>query len=155
MIGEIRDEETAEIAVRSAITGHLVFSTLHTNDAPGAILRLGDMGVQRYLLADALVGVIAQRLVKKLCPACKKKGRTTVKEMELLGIDEPVCVGPLSRAMAACALEEGMAPESVHTFDDAAGALAAVRALLGEGDAVLVKASHSIGLEAVVEGLVK
>lgn len=92
MIGEIRDEETAEIAVRSAITGHLVFSTLHTNDAPGAIVRLEDMGVKDYLVADALVGVIAQRLVKRLCPACKKKGRTTAKEMEILGIDEPVSI---------------------------------------------------------------
>jgi len=92
MIGEIRDEETAEIAVRSAITGHLVFSTLHTNDAPGAIVRLGDMGVQNYLVADALVGVIAQRLVKRLCPACKKKGRTTTKEMEILGINEPISI---------------------------------------------------------------
>ena len=92
MIGEIRDEETAEIAVRSAITGHLVFSTLHTNDAPGAIVRLGDMGVQNYLVADALVGVIAQRLVKRLCPACKKKGRTNAKEMEILGINEPVSI---------------------------------------------------------------
>jgi len=92
MIGEIRDEETAEIAVRSAITGHLVFSTLHTNDAPGAIVRLGDMGVQNYLVADALVGVIAQRLVKRLCPACKKKSRTTAKEMEILGINEPVSI---------------------------------------------------------------
>lgn len=90
MIGEIRDEETAEIAVRSAITGHIVFSTLHTNDAPGAILRLQDMGVDNYLVADALVGVIAQRLVKRLCPACKKKGRTNAKEMEILGITEPV-----------------------------------------------------------------
>lgn len=92
MIGEIRDEETAEIAIRSAITGHLVFSTLHTNDAPGAVLRLQNMGVQNYLLADALVGVIAQRLVKRLCPACKKKGRTTAKEMELLGINEPISI---------------------------------------------------------------
>jgi type IV pilus assembly protein PilB len=92
MIGEIRDEETAEIAVRSAITGHLVFSTLHTNDAPGAVVRLGDMGVQNYLVADALVGVIAQRLVKRLCPACKKKGRTTAKEMEILGINEPISI---------------------------------------------------------------
>ena len=92
MIGEIRDEETAEIAVRSAITGHLVFSTLHTNDAPGAIVRLEDMGIQNYLVADALVGVIAQRLVKRLCPACKKKGRTNAKEMEILGIDEPVSI---------------------------------------------------------------
>lgn len=92
MIGEIRDEETAEIAVRSAITGHIVFSTLHTNDAPGAILRLQDMGVDNYLVADALVGVIAQRLVKRLCPACKKKGRTNAKEMEILGINEPISI---------------------------------------------------------------
>ncbi len=92
MIGEIRDEETAEIAVRSAITGHLVFSTLHTNDAPGAIVRLEDMGVPNYLVADALVGVIAQRLVKRLCPVCKKKGRTTAKEMEILGINEPISI---------------------------------------------------------------
>lgn len=91
-IGEIRDEETAEIAVRSAITGHLVFSTLHTNDAPGAIIRLKDMGVQNYLVADALVGVIAQRLVKRLCPACKKKSRTTAEEMDILGISEPVTI---------------------------------------------------------------
>lgn len=92
MIGEIRDEETAEIAVRSAITGHMVFSTLHTNDAPGAILRLQDMGVDNYLVVDALVGVIAQRLVKRLCPACKRMGRTNAKEMEILGIDEPVTI---------------------------------------------------------------
>ncbi len=92
MIGEIRDEETAEIAVRSAITGHIVFSTLHTNDAPGAIVRLEDMKVKDYLIADALVGVIAQRLVKKLCPACKKRGRTNAREMELLGITEPVSI---------------------------------------------------------------
>ncbi len=92
MIGEIRDEETAEIAVRAAITGHIVFSTLHTNDAPGAILRLEDMGIDDYLVADALVGVIAQRLVKRLCPACKKKGRTNAKEMEILGITEPISI---------------------------------------------------------------
>ncbi|MBO4666653.1 MAG: type II/IV secretion system protein [Bacilli bacterium] len=90
MIGEIRDEETAEIAVRAAITGHLVFSTLHTNDAPGAITRLEDMGVADYLVADALAGVIAQRLVKRLCPACKKRGKTNAKEMEILGIEEPI-----------------------------------------------------------------
>ena len=90
MVGEMRDEETAEIAVRAAITGHLVFSTLHTNDAPGSITRLQDMGVEDYLVADSLVGVIAQRLVKRLCPACKKRSKTTQKEMEILGIDEPV-----------------------------------------------------------------
>ncbi|MBR2967578.1 MAG: type II/IV secretion system protein, partial [Clostridia bacterium] len=73
MIGEIRDEETAQIAIRAAITGHLVFSTLHTNDAAGSINRLIDMGIPPYLVADAVVGVIAQRLVKKLCPICKEK----------------------------------------------------------------------------------
>ena len=92
MIGEIRDEETAEIAVRSAITGHIVFSTLHTNDAPGAIIRLEDMKVKDYLVADALVGVIAQRLVKKICPACRKRGKTNAKEMEILQITEPIVI---------------------------------------------------------------
>ena len=92
MVGEMRDEETAEIAVRAAITGHLVFSTLHTNDAPGSIIRLEDMGVDDYLIADSLVGAIAQRLVKRLCPACKKKLRTTPKETELLGLDEPISI---------------------------------------------------------------
>ena len=92
MIGEMRDEETAEIAVRAAITGHIVFSTLHTNDATGAITRLEDMGVADYLVADALVGVIAQRLVKRLCPECKKKGKTNAKEMEILGINEPISI---------------------------------------------------------------
>ncbi len=92
MVGEIRDEDTAEIAVRAAITGHVVFSTLHTNDAPGAIIRLEDMGVTDYLVADALVGVIAQRLVKKLCPACKKRSKTTDAEMKILGIKEPISI---------------------------------------------------------------
>ena len=92
MIGEIRDEETAEIAVRAAITGHIVFSTLHTNDAPGAIVRLENMKVKDYLVSDAVVGVIAQRLVKKLCPVCKKRGRTNAREMEILGITEPISI---------------------------------------------------------------
>lgn len=72
MIGEIRDAETAEIAIRSALTGHLVFSTIHTNDAPSAITRLVEMGVEPYLVASALEGVIAQRLVRKICPKCDK-----------------------------------------------------------------------------------
>ena len=92
MIGEIRDEETAEIAIRAAITGHLVFSTLHTNDAPGAITRLTDMGVSSYLVKDSLVAVIAQRLVKRLCPVCKKRTKTSLEEMQLLGVDEPISI---------------------------------------------------------------
>ena len=72
MVGEIRDLETAEISIRASLTGHLVFSTLHTNDAPGAITRLIDMGVEPFLVASAVELVIAQRLVRRLCPACAK-----------------------------------------------------------------------------------
>ena len=72
MVGEIRDAETANIAIRAALTGHLVFSTLHTNDAPGAITRLIDMGVEPFLLASSLEAVMAQRLVRKICPMCKE-----------------------------------------------------------------------------------
>ena len=89
MIGEIRDEETAQIGIRAAITGHLVFSTLHTNDAPGAVTRLVDMGVSSYLVGDAVVAVISQRLVKHLCPMCKKHHKATKEEMEILGLDKP------------------------------------------------------------------
>src|SRR5687767_696046 len=71
MIGEIRDLETAQIAVQASLTGHLVFATLHTNDAPGAVTRLIDMGIEPYLLASTLNGVLAQRLIRKLCPECK------------------------------------------------------------------------------------
>lgn len=71
MIGEIRDRETATIAIQAALTGHLVFSTLHTNDAPTAVARLIDIGVEPYLIASALIGVVAQRLVRKICPSCR------------------------------------------------------------------------------------
>jgi general secretion pathway protein E len=71
LIGEIRDKETADIAIESALTGHLVLSTLHTNDAPGAITRLRDLGIESFLLADSLLAVMAQRLIRLLCPACK------------------------------------------------------------------------------------
>ncbi|MGE5673141.1 MAG: GspE/PulE family protein, partial [Mycobacterium leprae] len=72
MVGEIRDSETAEIAIRSALTGHLVLSTLHTNDAAGALTRLTDMGVEPYLIASSVLGVLAQRLLRKVCPACRQ-----------------------------------------------------------------------------------
>lgn len=72
MVGEIRDKETAEIAIRAALTGHLVFSTLHTNDAAGAVTRLIDMGIEPFLVASSVEGLVAQRLVRRLCPACKK-----------------------------------------------------------------------------------
>jgi general secretion pathway protein E len=72
MIGEIRDFETAQIAIQASLTGHLVLATLHTNDAPSAVTRLTDMGVEPFLLSSSLLGVLAQRLVRKLCPVCKK-----------------------------------------------------------------------------------
>ncbi|MEI6148628.1 MAG: GspE/PulE family protein, partial [bacterium] len=73
LIGEIRDSDTADIAVRASLTGHLVFSTLHTNDAPSAITRLSDMGIEPYLVSSCLEGVIAQRLVRRICPVCKER----------------------------------------------------------------------------------
>lgn len=86
MIGEIRDGETAQIAVQASITGHLVVSTLHTNSAAGSISRLINMGVEGYLLADSLVGIIAQRLVRRLCPYCKKPHSITDTERRIMGI---------------------------------------------------------------------
>ncbi len=94
MIGEIRDSETAEIAVQASITGHLVVSTLHTNSTAGTVGRLVDMGVEPYLLADSIVGIIAQRLVRRLCPHCRKKMAANEEQKELLNADksEPVFV---------------------------------------------------------------
>lgn len=83
-VGEIRDGETGSIAIRSAITGHLVLSTLHTNDAVSAIPRLVDIGVEPYLIANALRGVISQRLVRRICPHCKKPYRPSDEELSLL-----------------------------------------------------------------------
>jgi general secretion pathway protein E len=89
MIGEIRDLETAEIAIQSALTGHLVFSTLHTNDAPSAITRLLDMGVENFLLSSTIRGILAQRLVRVICPACKEKDSAISdrEALKLFGID--------------------------------------------------------------------
>jgi type II secretory ATPase GspE/PulE/Tfp pilus assembly ATPase PilB-like protein len=88
MVGEIRDRETADIAIRASLTGHLVFSTLHTNDAPGAITRLVDMGIEPFLVASAIELVIAQRLVRRLCPECNRLAEpvTKVKLLESLAI---------------------------------------------------------------------
>lgn len=88
MVGEIRDGETAEIAVRAAITGHLVLSTLHTNDSPSTVARLIDMGIEPYLVSSAIIGVVSQRLIKLLCPKCKIKYEAGYLEKKILGIDE-------------------------------------------------------------------
>ena len=89
MVGEIRDLDTAEIAVQASLTGHMVFSTLHTNTAVGAVTRLRDMGVEPFLLSSTLVGVLAQRLVRRLCPHCKKPHQATEMECAQLRLPQP------------------------------------------------------------------
>jgi len=86
MVGEIRDKETAEIAIHAALTGHLVLSTLHTNDAPSAVVRLVDMGIEPYLISSCVIGVLAQRLVRKICPSCIESYDASLQEAQLLNL---------------------------------------------------------------------
>jgi len=88
MVGEVRDEETARMAIQSSLTGHLVFSTLHTNDSAGAISRLLDLGVEPYLVSSSLISVLAQRLVRKICPECRERYEPAEHELRELGIGE-------------------------------------------------------------------
>ncbi len=97
MVGEIRDVETADIAIHAALTGHLVFSTLHTNDAPGALTRLLDMGVEPYLVASVLEGVLAQRLVRLICPACRVPYEPEPKELRAMGVESVPADATLAR----------------------------------------------------------
>lgn len=97
-IGEIRDNETAQIAVRSSITGHLVLSTLHTNDALSAVMRLCDMGIEKYLVTSALSGVVAQRLLKRVCPECSEEHKITEDESRLTGLP----VGTVTKEGRGC-----------------------------------------------------
>ncbi|MCX6369330.1 MAG: ATPase, T2SS/T4P/T4SS family [Armatimonadetes bacterium] len=93
MVGEIRDHETAEIAIHAALTGHLVFSTLHTNDSPGSVTRLLDMGVEPYLVASSLIGAVAQRLVRRVCPSCAAPYTPESEMLEGVGIAPSDWVG--------------------------------------------------------------
>ena len=86
LVGEIRDQETAEIAIQASLTGHLVFSTLHTNDAPSAITRLVDIGVQPFLVASCVIAIMAQRLVRVVCPKCKEPDKPPAHEIKAAGI---------------------------------------------------------------------
>lgn len=106
MIGEIRDGETAEIAVRAAITGHLVLSTLHTNDSPSTIARLIDMGIEPYLVSSAVVGIVSQRLVKVLCEKCKQAYEADYKEKKILGFKEEEHI-TLHKAVGCNACNQG------------------------------------------------
>ena len=110
MVGEIRDRDTADIAIRASLTGHLVFSTIHTNDAPGAITRLVDMGIEPFLIASGVEMVIAQRLVRRLCTQCTTRDAvdrgSLVKQLELLGLTEAAAEGvthlPMANGCPAC-----------------------------------------------------
>jgi general secretion pathway protein E len=86
MVGEVRDEETASMAIQSSLTGHLVFSTLHTNDAAGAVSRLLDFNVEPYLVSSSLTAVMAQRLVRRICPECKQPYEPSAHELREIGI---------------------------------------------------------------------
>ena len=99
LVGEIRDGETATIAFQAAMTGHLVFSTLHCNDAPGAVTRLVDMGVEPFLIGSSVIGVLAQRLVKTLCPRCKETYSPTTEELALVGLQDHAGSGEFYRAV--------------------------------------------------------
>ena len=93
LVGEVRDKETADIAIQASLTGHLVLSTLHTNDAASALTRLVDMGVEPFLVGSSLVAVLAQRLVRVLCPHCREAYRASPEELEEMGVqpsDQPV-----------------------------------------------------------------
>jgi general secretion pathway protein E len=95
MVGEIRDIDTAQIAIQASLTGHLVLSTLHTNSAIGAITRLDDMGIEPFLLASSLIGVLAQRLVRLLCPHCKTSRAATTSECEIMGVKHATIFQPV------------------------------------------------------------
>jgi len=167
MVGEIRDTETANVAVQAALTGHMILSTLHTNTAAGAVTRLLDMGVEPFLLSSVLTAVVAQRLVRRLCPACSESHQPDPVVLETLGFSGadagfrrpvgcPVCKG--SGFKGRLALTEllvvdddiarlvlrGADTREIATAAESAG----MRSLLGDG---LAKAA--IGLTTIEEAL--
>lgn len=166
MIGEIRDAETAEIAVQASITGHLVVSTLHTNSAAGTITRLIDMGVESYLLADCMIGVIAQRLVRRLCPTCKIEVEATEEEKKILRVSDS---GPL-KLYKACGCPQcnntgyigrigiyemmRMSPELKHIISQRGSTQEITRVALDQGMSTLrMSASRMVqaGVTSIVE----
>ncbi len=116
MVGEIRDTETAEIAVQAALTGHLVLSTLHTNDAPGAVTRLIDMGIQPFLISSSVVGILAQRLVRKLCKHCKVPVEVPENLLRELGITDKKAVFYDAKGCEKCRHTKYSGRTSIHEF---------------------------------------
>jgi type IV pilus assembly protein PilB len=108
LVGEIRDLETAEIAVQAALTGHLVFATLHTNDAPAAITRLADIGVKPFLVSAAVQAILAQRLVRVLCPHCKEAYRPTPTDLASIRLEDRATDATLLHRPVGCTHCEGV-----------------------------------------------
>jgi type IV pilus assembly protein PilB len=102
LVGEMRDFETASMGIQASLTGHLVFSTLHTNDAPGAITRMVDMGVPSYLVASSVIGILAQRLVRVICSKCKQPFEPSQGQLEVAGITPEQAKGAKFRKGAGC-----------------------------------------------------
>ena len=116
MIGEIRDAETAEIAIQASLTGHLVLSTLHTNDAPSAVARLVDMKVEPYLLASSVIGVLAQRLVRRICPSCIVSYEPLDKELEELNLSRASLLSGMLQRGSGCLLCYGSGYKGRHAI---------------------------------------
>jgi type II secretory ATPase GspE/PulE/Tfp pilus assembly ATPase PilB-like protein len=136
LVGEIRDLETAEVAVQAALTGHLVFSTLHTNDAPSAITRLVDMGIQPFLASAAVQGVMAQRLVRRLCPSCKKTYPAEREELLALGLEPSAHAGRMFFGPGGCAACEGAGYKGRVGLFELLELDAALRELIFEGQSL-------------------
>ncbi len=162
-VGEIRDGETADIAMRAAITGHIVISTIHTNDAVGTIERLQDIGVESYMIAGALKGVISQRLVRRICPHCRRAYKPDAEEKEILGLDPdsdetfykgagcPECFDTGYRGRIGVFEMLPITQEVRHLIEHGEGREKIERALKGEGSGFI--SLHDNGVRLVREGI--
>jgi general secretion pathway protein E len=152
MVGEIRDRDTAQVAVESAMTGHLVLSTLHTNTAIGAVARLIDMGVERFLLAPMLVGVVAQRLVRRLCVECRRAEPATAADA---GLVEGLVVGEVVHRAVGCPACHGQGYRGRSGIYEVVAMTKALEVMIGAGasEAALTDAARADGPGLIADGL--
>ncbi|WP_293163509.1 GspE/PulE family protein [Okeania sp. SIO2C9] len=156
MMGEIRDRETADTAVRAALTGHLVLTTLHTNDAIGAIPRLKDIGPDPALMSDALLGIVAQRLVRKICPHCGEAYTPTKTDLQILGLEQPQILPSMSFAVSkslsayASALNNGNGGQTISAVTPSIKHEIQGKWRIGRGCSNCFHSGYS-GREAIVE----
>ncbi|WP_293083502.1 GspE/PulE family protein [Okeania sp. SIO3B5] len=156
MMGEIRDRETADTAVRAALTGHLVLTTLHTNDAIGAIPRLKDIGLDPALMSDALLGIVAQRLVRKICPHCGEAYTPTKADLQILGLEQPQVLPSMSFAVSkslsayAPALNNGNGRQTISAVTPSIEHEIQGKWRIGRGCSNCFNSGYS-GREAIVE----